>query len=360
MTLEGFLLGLRRELASQFRVEPSHSGVERILEETKAHLEDTIAELIDQGAASEAAIETALSRFGTASRVARAYGSQTPTFIRPPDDVAAWRRWMRRRLGARSKAWLPEVKAAARGLARTPGYALAFVLTLGLGVGANTAIFSVVYGVWLRPLPYREGDRLVYLRHSAKAASLDNALFSVPEIEDYRKRSESFEGVAEFSSMTFTMLGLDQPERVRAGIVTGNYFDVMGLRAHLGRVISGIHDGESASPVAVLAYASWHRLLGADPGIVGRTLTINDRTVEIIGVAEPAPAYPERADLYVNMVVSSHHLSATMNQDRVHRMTEVFARLAPGRSLESARAEVDAITEAVHLEHPEAYDPTRG
>jgi predicted permease len=360
MTLEAFLLVLRRELASQFRVEPSHAGIDRILEETRAHLEDAIAELIDRGAGNESATAAALSRFGTASRVARAYGSQAPSFIRPEADLPAWRRWLRRLLGSGSTGWVPDAKVAARGLARSPGYTIAFALTLGLGIGANTAIFSVVNGVWLRPLPYRDGDRLVYLRHSAKLASLENAFFSVPEIDDYRRRSASFEGVAEFSSMTFTMLGLDEPTRVRAGIVTGNYFEVMGLGARLGRVISEIHDGEAAPSVAVLAYASWHRLFGADPAIVGRTLTINGRSVEIIGVAETAPAYPDRADIYVNMVVSPHHLSATMNHDRVHRMTEVFARLAPGKSLESARAEVGAITESVHHQHPEAYDPTRG
>jgi predicted permease len=360
MTLEAFLLVLRRELAAQFRVEPSHDGIERILEETKAHLEDTIAELIERGSAIEAATAAALARFGTASRVARAYGPQAPTFIKPRAELPAWRRWMRRLLETRATGWLADAKVALRGLSRSRGYTVAFVLTLGLGIGANTAIFSVVYGVWLRPLPYRDGDRLVYLRHSAKAVPLENAFFSVPEIEDYRKRASCFEGVAEFSSMTFTLLGVGEPKRVRAGIVTGNYFEVMGLGAHLGRLISEIHDGEAAPAAGVLTYASWHRLFDADPQIVGRTITVNDRPVEIIGVAEPAPAYPERADLYVNMVVSPHHLSASMSRDRVHRMTEAFARLAPGKSLESARAEVLAITRSVHQEHPEAYDPNRG
>ncbi|MGH9337274.1 MAG: ABC transporter permease, partial [Vicinamibacteria bacterium] len=359
--LEAFRRALRKELAALFRVEPTHPGIERILEETETHLEDAIEALVEIGATTEEATLTALSRFGTASRVARSYGAlQAPSFIDPHarhEDVPAWRRILR---GFQSPRWFSDLPIAIRGLSRSPGYTLAFVLTLGLGIGANTAIFSVVYGVWLRPLPYRDGSRLVYLRHSASLAGIDNATFSVPEIDDYRKHSPSLEGVAEFSAMTFTMLGVDEPTRVRAGVVTGNYFEVMGLGARLGRVISRSEDGEAAPAVAVLTYDCWRRLFGADPAVVGRAVTIGDRSVEIIGVAEPAPPYPEQTDMYVNMVVSPHHLSASMTHDRVHRMTEVFARLAPDASLASARTEVEAITCRLHEEHPEAYDPAQG
>ncbi len=367
--LGAFRRALRKELAALFRVEPSHPGIDRILEETVAHLEDTIAGLVDEGATPEGATATALSRFGTPSRVARAYGAlKAPSFIdphAPHEDVPAWRRLLRAFQSPQGRLssltpWFSELQVAVRGLARSPGYALAFVLTLSLGIGANTAIFSVVNGVWLRPLPYRDGDRLVYLRHSANLAGIDNVLFSVPEIDDYRKHSPGFEGVAEFSAMTFIMLGVDEPTRVRAGIVTGNYFEVMGLGARLGRVISRSEDGEAAPPVAVLTYDYWHRLFGADPEVVGRTVTIDERSVEIIGVAEPAPPYPEHTDMFVNLVVSPHHLSASMTHDRVHRMTEVFARLAPDAGLASARAEVEAITRRLHDVHPEAYDPAHG
>ena len=369
--LQAFRRGLRKELATLFRVEPNHPGIERILEETDAHLEETIADLIDDGATIEAATTTALSRFGTASRVARAYGAlKAPSFIDPNADIPAWRRLLSqlrllrsfesRRRSMALNQWFSDVRLALRFLSKSPGYTLTFVLTLGLGIGANTAIFSVVHGVWLQPLPYRDGDRLVYLRHSADLAGIDNALFSVAEINDYRQQSPSLDGVTEFSAMTFTILGLDEPRRVRAGIVTGNYFEVMGLGARVGRVISSSDDGEAASAVAVLTYDYWQRQFGGDPDVIGRTVTMNDRSVAIIGVAEPAPPYPERTDIYVNMVASPHHLSASMVDDRVHRMTEVFARLAPDASLDSARAEVEAITRRLHLEHPEAYDPAHG
>ena len=263
-------------------------------------------------------------------------------------------------VGMTADAIMRDIRHAARGLARNPGYALVFITTLGLGIGANTAMFSAVNGVLLRPLPHEDGDRLVYLRHAAPLAGIDNALFSVPEIEDYRSQSPSLEAVAEFSALTFTMLGYESPRRVRAGIVTGNYFDVMGLQASIGRTVGREDDGEDAPAVMVLSDAYWRTVFGADPDIVGTTVEMNGRTVTFVGVAEPAPPYPERTDVYVNLAASPHHLDATMSHDRVHRMTEVFARLAPDASIASVEAEIDAISTRIHAEYPEAYDAGSG
>ncbi len=253
-----------------------------------------------------------------------------------------------------------DVRHAMRGLKRNPGYALVFIVTLGLGIGANTAMFSAVNGVLLRPLPHQDGNRLVYLRHAAPLAGIQNVLFSVPEIDDYRRGSPSLEAVAEFSAMTFTMLGLETPRRVRAGIVTGNYFDVMGLSATLGRTVGREDDGEAAPAVIVLSDAYWRNVFGADPEIVGKSVEMNGRTATFVGVAEPAPPYPERTDIYVNMATSPHHLGASMVHDRIHRMTEVFARLAPEATVESAGSEATAITSRIHTEYPEAYDAGMG
>jgi putative ABC transport system permease protein len=262
--------------------------------------------------------------------------------------------------GTMLEAIVRDVRHAMRGLTRNPGYTLVFVVTLGLGIGANTAMFSAVNGVLLRPLPHADGDRLVYLRHSARLAGIENALFSVPEIDDYRQRSRSLAAVAEFSAMDFTILGDGAPRRVRAGIVTGNYFDVMGLSATLGRTVGRGDDGSDAPAVIVLSNAYWRNVLGGDPDVLGRTVEMNGRTATIVGVAQPAPPYPERTDIYVNMATSPHHLDATMKHDRSHRMTEVFAKLASGATVESARTEVSAITSQVHAEHAESYDPGAG
>jgi putative ABC transport system permease protein len=247
-----------------------------------------------------------------------------------------------------------------RGLRNSPGFTLAFVLTLGLGIGANTAVFSVVRGVLLRPLPHRDGDQLVYLRQSAEFAGVDNALFSVPEIIDYRTAATTLRGFAEFSSMTFNLLGQGEPVQVLAGIVTGNFFDVMGLGPVVGRVFDSSDDGAAAAPVLVLTYDYWMRSFGGDPGIVGKTVRVNGRTLTIVGVLQPAPQYPEETDVLVNMVTSPHHLSATMVHGRTHRMTEVFARLTPGNTPESAQREMDQISAVLHPQYPEAYEEASG
>src|ERR1051325_3845074 len=132
-------------------------------------------------------------------------------------------------------SFLPEFRRAFRSLFKARGFAVAVILTLALGIGANTAMFTLLRGTLLRPLPNREGDRLVYLRQSAHGAGQDNVLFSVPEIIDYRTASKSLSAVAEYSGMTFTMVNEDQPVHIQAGVISGNYFEVMGLTPALGR-----------------------------------------------------------------------------------------------------------------------------
>jgi putative ABC transport system permease protein len=249
---------------------------------------------------------------------------------------------------------------AIRSLLKAPGYSVLVILTLALGVGANTAVFSVVRGVLLRPLPHAEGDRLVYLKQSATRAGLDDVKFSVPEIVDLRESSAALAGIAEYSSMPFTMLGGDQPVQVQAAIVSGNYFDVMGLGAVLGRTIGPADDGPDAEPVMMLTYRYWQSVFAGDPAVLGRTYRMNGRTVAVVGVASPAPPFPGETDVFVNLVTSPHHLDATMVHGRSHRMTDVFARLAPGATVAQAQAEVNPIASRMYADHPENYDAAAG
>jgi predicted permease len=255
---------------------------------------------------------------------------------------------------------LQDLRYAVRTLTRSPGFTVAVVLTLALGIGANTAVFSAVRGVLLRPLPHRDGEHLVYLRQTAEGAGVENALFSVPEILDYRTSSTALTGFAEFSQMTFNMLGHEDPVQVTAGIVTGNYFDVMGLEPVLGRLFQSGDDGEQAAPVLVLSYDYWMSAFGGDPAVIGRTLRVNNFVSTIVGVLQPAPVYPEATDIYVNMVTSPHHLDATMVHGRTHRMTEVFARLVPGATMTEAQADLDRISSSIHGDNPDAYEQAAG
>jgi len=251
--------------------------------------------------------------------------------------------------------FLRDLKFALRSLARSKGLALTVILTLALGIGANAAIFSLVRGVLLRPLVNRDEDRLIYIRQSALGIGSENADFSVPEIQDIRAGVKSVTAFGDFSTIGFTMIGLGEPREVRAGVVGGSYFDVMGLHPVLGRLIGPQDDGPNAAGVAVLTYRFWSTVFKSDPSVIGKNIRLGTRSATVVGVLEPCVPYPAETEIIANVVTSPHHLSATMVQGRVHRMTELFGRLAPGATVESARAELRTVHAAMMKEHPEAY-----
>jgi putative ABC transport system permease protein len=247
-----------------------------------------------------------------------------------------------------------------RSLARAPGFTVAVILTLGLGIGANTAIFSAVRGVLLRPLPHREGDHLMYLRQSVAAQGQTNIAFSVPEINDFREASRTLAQIAEYSPLTLSLLEDADASQIDVGLVTGNYLEVMGLRPIMGREFTAADDGAGAAPVIILGHAYWLSHFSGDSSVVGRTMRIGNRQVEVIGVLQPAPFFPGRIDALMNMSISEHHVSAMMVQERTHRMTEMIARLAPGTTVEQARVEVAGIADRIHTQFPETYDAASG
>ena len=251
-----------------------------------------------------------------------------------------------------------DVVVAVRSLRRSPGFTLAVVLTLALGIGANTAMFTLLRGTLLRPLPHRDGERLVYVRQSAVGAGQPNTNFSVPEVADYRAAARTLATIAEYSSsVPFILVGSDgAPARIRAGIVSGNFFGVMGLEPVLGRLITDGDDGAAAPSVAVLSHQYWTEHFGGDSAVVGSAVRLNGIVSTIVGVVQPAPHYPRRTDVFVNTVTSPHHLSASMVTERTHRMTELFARLAPEATVEQARDEVGRIAALLAKDHPEAYE----
>jgi predicted permease len=235
---------------------------------------------------------------------------------------------------------------------------MAVVLTLSLGIGANAAIFTLVRGVLLKPLVNRGEDRLIYIRQSAPGIGDENATFSVPEIQDLRASVKTVSAFGDFSTMDFTMIGLGEPRSIRGGVVGGTYFDVMGLRPVLGRLIGPQDDGPQASGVVVLTYRFWTTAFHKDPSVIGKTVrlgSIGDRSATVIGVLEPCVPYPQDTEIIANIVTSPHHLSATMVTGRIHRMTELFGHLTPGVTLDQAGAELRSAYSAMKKDHPEAY-----
>ncbi len=254
-----------------------------------------------------------------------------------------------------------DLKIAFRSLARAKGLAITVVLTLALGIGANAAIFSLVRGVLLRPLVNADENHLIYIRQSAPGLGVENANFSVPELRDIESGVHSISEFGDFSVIGFTMIGLGEPREVRAGVVGGSYFHVMGLHPVLGRLIGPQDDGPNAAGVAVLTYRFWSTTLKSDQTVIGKNLRLGSfgaRTATIIGVLEPSVPYPADTEIIANIVTSPHHLSATMVEGRVHRMTELFGRLAPGVTIEQARAELRTVYSSMVSQHPADYAKT--
>jgi predicted permease len=310
-------------------------------DEIRGHMAISVKERVDRGEAPEAARLAALREFGNV------------TLLR--DSMrAVWRpRW----LDMAGALWL-DIRFALRSLNRAQGLAATVVVTLALGIGANAAIFSVVRGVLLRPLANRDEDRLIYIRQNAPGIGAANLTFSVPEINDLKSRVTTISAFGDFATVDFALIGLGpEPRMVKAGVVGGSFFDVMGLRPVLGRLLNAQDDGPHAAGAAVLTHRFWTVSLEGDPGVIGKTIRLGERTATVVGVLEPSVPYPADTEIIANIVTSPHHFEATMVTNRHHRMTELFGRLAPGVSLEAARTELAAVHEQMVREHPAAYTP---
>jgi putative ABC transport system permease protein len=308
-------------------------------DEIRGHLALSIKERIERGEAPDAARLAALKEFGNVTLTRDSMRS-------------VWRpRWFET-----AEALGRDIRFAFRSLMRAKGLTATVVVTLALGIGANAAIFSVVRGVLLRPLVNRDEDHLIYIRQTAPGLGFENMTFSVPEIDDLKARIRTISAFGDFSTVDFTMIGLgDEPRIVKAGVVGGSFFDVMGLRPVLGRLLNPGDDGPKAAGAAVLTYRFWSTTLKSDPSVIGKTIRLGPRAATVVGVLEPSVPYPADTEIIANVVTSPHHLGATMVTGRTHRMTELFGRLAPGATLEAARAELATVHDAIKREHPEAY-----
>src|SRR5579864_1669325 len=308
-------------------------------EEIRGHLAISVKQRIERGEDPDAARRAALMEFGYVPAVRDSM--RRVWYGRWFDEAAALGR---------------DIRFALRSLVRAKGLALTVVATLAIGIGANAAIFSVVRGVLLRPLVNRDEDRLIYIRQLAPGVGDDNETFSIPEVGDFKSRITMMSAFGDFSTIDFTLVGLGiEPRTVKAGVVGGSFFDVMGLRPVLGRLLDAHDDGPKAAGAVVLTYRFWTTSLKSDPGVIGKIVRLGTRTATVVGVLEPCVPYPADTELIANVVTSPHHLGATMVTGRVHRMTELFGRLAPGVSLDQARAELRSAYSAMTKNHPEAY-----
>jgi putative ABC transport system permease protein len=256
---------------------------------------------------------------------------------------------------------LQDIRYGVRVLSKSPGFTLVAVLTLALGIGANTAIFSVIYGVLLRPLPYREGDRLVVVRQQARLNNANSLGFSPKEFFDYRDQNQTMESMVEHHSMSFILYGRDEPERVQTGVVSANFFDVLGVKPLLGRSFTPEDERRGGDAVLMLSYKYWQRSHGGDPAIVGRVFRMNNRPHTVVGVLPPIPEYPSESDVYMPTVNCPFRSSPQTIENRQARLLSVvFGRLRPGVTREQAQSDIDKVAGSLQATYPDVYPKNIG
>ncbi len=244
-----------------------------------------------------------------------------------------------------------DLRYAARSLRKSPGFAIVAVLTLALGIGANTAIFSVVNAVLLHALPYPQPDRLVELWGNVKRVKVERRGTSFADYLDWKKQSQSFEGMALYMGVTQTLTGVDEPERVPAEFVGHGYFEMLGIEPQLGRFFQAEEDQvPQRNAVAVLSDGLWKRRFGSDRAILGRSIQLNGRPYTIVGVASPwFRGVDDSSDVWMPLMM------AVSPQDLVNRNSRgpaVLGRLKPGVAVSQAQSEMDAICKALERQWP--------
>jgi len=302
-------------------------------DEMRAHVEHLVAEYIARGLTPDAAREAARREFGPVTQLTEESRD------------------------ARGVVWLAngwqDVRYSARLMRRTPGFAVAAILTIALGIGATTAMFSVVYGVVLRPLPYREPDRLVNLWSTAIKRGLPRANVGMANVYDWRARNHVFEDIAALRRVAnFNLTGQGEPERLSGSAVSSNLFPVLGVTPLIGRTFTEDEDEIGHEHVALLTYPLWVRRFGADPGIVGRSITLNGEPHTVVGVMRPDFAFPTREyQIYTPLTFDPEELVNRMNYSYL-----ALARLRPGASPAQAQAEMTVLAAQIEHEHPKEND----
>jgi putative ABC transport system permease protein len=263
---------------------------------------------------------------------------------------------------ARGISWVDEllqdVKYGVRTLAKNPGYAVLAILTLGLGIGANTAIFSVINGVLLKPLPYEHGDRLVLVRQSAPLSGQNTLGVAIAEYFDYRDQAEVFDGLVEYHQMNFDLLNRGEPDRVSTGVVSANFFDLLGIRPVVGRTFVTSDDVPGAEAVLVLSHTYWRTKFGGDPNIIGQVFEMNDRPHRVIGVLPNVPHYPQENDVYMPVLACPFRAAAERTIPRNRRAfggLSVFGRVKEEHTREEAAAAISTINKRFTADHAGVY-----
>ena len=302
-------------------------------DELRFHIERAIATNIEAGMPREEARRAALREFGGVEQVR--------------EECADMRRvnWL--------QDFAQDIHYGVRTLRKSPGFTAVAVLTLALGIGANTAIFSVVYSVLLQALPYRNASGLIVLNETNP--KVGTVSVSYPNFGDWEAQSRTFSQMAAVSDVGFSLAGVSQPENISGYAVSSNFLSILGVHPYLGRDFDSNEDKPGAAPVVLLSYALWESHIGADPDAVGRTITLDGRSYAIAGVLPSNFRWSDKTD-----VLEPIGVWATDNSEATERGNrgdlDVLGRLAPGVTLAQARAEMEGIEARLASEYPLAND----
>ncbi|MBC7932725.1 MAG: ABC transporter permease, partial [Rubrivivax sp.] len=239
-----------------------------------------------------------------------------------------------------------DLRYALRTLAATPGFTLVAVVTLALGIGANTAIFSVVNAVLLRPLAYREPERLVHVFRTQPPIS--RAPISRPDFFEWRAQQQAFEQIAAYHFVSFNLTGVDEATRISGARITPEFFSLFGVNPERGRFLLPEDERAEAGRAAVIGYGLWQRRFGADPDVIGKVVTLNGAPYTIVGVAPRNFQFPGRSELWTPAAL------AESNQQRGNNYLMAIARLKDGVSLSQAQAQMNQIAQSLAQAYPDS------
>ena len=293
-------------------------------DEADQHINLLADRFVRQGMDPEEALYAARRQFGNVTALKETHNDMSPSV------------WL--------ETFWQDLRYAVRSLAKNKGFTAVAVLTLALGIGANTAIFSVVNAAILRPLPFPDASRLVVLWGNVKRVVVERRGASYPDFNDWRDQSRSFDAMAAFNPNAFALTGVDSPERISGEYVSQPYFSLLGIHAALGRTFTPDEDRvPQRDAVVVLSDGLWKRRFGADPAIVGRSIQLDGRAYTVVGVApEGFRGLSDNAELWVPFVMSG---SARDLAERGNRWFVVLARLKPGVFPKQAQNDLDAVSQ---------------
>lgn len=243
-----------------------------------------------------------------------------------------------------------DVRYGVRMLRKHPGFALTVMITLGLGIGANATIFSVINAVLLEPLPYREPDRLIRLWETNPGGGLTEVAVSVPNFQDWRRDQSVFEQLAASENATFNLTGSGEPQRVAAAKITANLIPTLGVAPALGRSFLPEEEGVGANHVVLLSHGLWQRQFGSDPSLVNNTILLNGESYTVVGVMPPGFKFPALKELWVPLALDP--VKEPWRTDRTNRNLSVFGRLKPSVTLDQANSELGILAQRLQEHHP--------